>query len=77
MLHRWAQYPAADNNFVMIFETRIGDLASWITADRVGGVPASVYIELVFAGVDILKRAASEHHHSHVVLHRVREAAGV
>jgi iterative type I PKS product template protein len=75
MLHRWAQYPAADNDFVAIFETPIGDLASWITAHSVGGVPlcpASVYIELVFAGVDMSgQHLQMEHHDSHVVLRRI------
>ncbi|KAJ6585673.1 polyketide synthase [Mycena capillaripes] len=74
MLHRWAQYPAADNDFVSIFETPISDLADLIVCHSVGGMPlcpASVYIELVFAGVDLSGRhLRRSHHDSHVVLRR-------
>ncbi|KAJ7350237.1 hypothetical protein DFH08DRAFT_660632, partial [Mycena albidolilacea] len=35
MLYQWAQYPIANNDFVAIFETPIGNLASWITAHSV------------------------------------------
>ncbi|KAF8215370.1 hypothetical protein K438DRAFT_1801130 [Mycena galopus ATCC 62051] len=74
MLHRWAQYPAAENDFVSIFETPIIDLASWITGHSVGDMPlcpASVYIELVFAAVDLSGRhLQTSLHDSHVVLRR-------
>ncbi|KAJ7807513.1 hypothetical protein B0H14DRAFT_3483168 [Mycena olivaceomarginata] len=49
-------HPKNTAHFVAIFETPIGDLGSWITAHSVGSVPlcpASVYMELVFAGVDM------------------------
>ncbi|KAJ6479893.1 putative polyketide synthase [Mycena vitilis] len=74
MLHKWVQYPAADNGFVAVFETPIGDLAEWIVGHSVAGVPlcpASVYIELVFAGVDLSGRhLQTSHHDSHVILRR-------
>ncbi|KAJ7613846.1 putative polyketide synthase [Mycena polygramma] len=74
MLHKWMQYPAADNGFVAVFETPIGDLAGWIVGHRVAGVPlcpASVYIELVLAGVELSGRHLQmSHHDSHVVLRR-------
>ncbi|KAF7337824.1 Non-reducing polyketide synthase terA [Mycena venus] len=55
MLHKWAQHPATDNDFVSIFETPI----------------TSVYIELVLAGVDLSGRhLGTSHHDSHVVLRR-------
>ncbi|KAJ7206375.1 putative polyketide synthase [Mycena pura] len=74
LLRRWAQYPSADNDFVAIFETPICDLAASIVGHCVGGVPlcpASVYIELVLAGVDLSGRHLQESHHdSHAVLRR-------
>ncbi|KAJ7133377.1 hypothetical protein C8R44DRAFT_849492 [Mycena epipterygia] len=75
MLHEWAQYPSADNDFVAIFETPTSDLAGSIVGHSVGGVPlcpASVYIELVFEGVDLSGRhLQASHHDSHVVLRRI------
>ncbi|KAF7371094.1 Non-reducing polyketide synthase terA [Mycena sanguinolenta] len=74
MLHRWVQYPAADNDFVSIFETPISQLSGALTAHRVGGMPlcpASVYLELVFAGIELSARhLQTSHHDSHVVLRR-------
>ncbi|KAF8224464.1 polyketide beta-ketoacyl-synthase [Tricholoma matsutake] len=59
MLHRWTQYPSRDNSFVAIFETPIRKLGRSIRGHQVGGMPlcpASVYIEQVFAGVDLASR---------------------
>ncbi|KAJ7720853.1 putative polyketide synthase [Mycena maculata] len=74
MLHRWSQYPSPDNEFVAAFETPIGDLAGAIIGHNVGGMPlcpASVYLELVFAGVELSGRhLQTSHHDSHVVLRR-------
>ncbi|KAJ6614787.1 putative polyketide synthase [Mycena sp. CBHHK59/15] len=74
MLHAWSQYPSADNDFVAVFETPISDLAGSIVGHSVGGMPlcpASVYIELVFAGIDLSGRHLQmSHHDSHVVLRR-------
>ncbi|KAJ7022589.1 putative polyketide synthase [Mycena alexandri] len=75
MLRQWSQYPTADNGFVSVFETPIGDLAGWIVGHSVGGVPlcpASVYIEIVLAGVDLSARHLKiSYHDSHVVLRRI------
>ncbi|KAJ6526457.1 polyketide synthase [Mycena capillaripes] len=75
MLHQWSQYPSADNGFTAIFETPISDLASSIVGHSVGGMPlcpASVYIELVFAGVDLSARHLQmSHDDSHVILRRI------
>ncbi|KAJ7712367.1 putative polyketide synthase [Mycena metata] len=75
MLQKWSQYPTADNDFVAVFETPIGDLAGWIVGHSVGGMPlcpASVYLEIVLAGVDLSARHLQiSHHDSHVVLRRV------
>ncbi|KAJ6485560.1 putative polyketide synthase [Mycena sanguinolenta] len=74
MLHRWIQHPAVDNDFVSIFETPICDLSGSLVAHRVGGIPlcpASVYIELVFAGIELSARHLHmSYHDSHVVLRR-------
>jgi iterative type I PKS product template protein len=59
MLHHWAQYPSRENGFVAIFETPINRLAKSIRGHTVGGMalcPASVYIEQVFAGLDLANR---------------------
>ncbi|KAJ7482959.1 putative polyketide synthase [Mycena galericulata] len=74
MLARWAQYPSAENGCIAVFETPISELASAIVGHSVGGMPlcpASVYLELVFAGVDMSGRhLGTTHHDSHVVLRR-------
>ncbi|KAJ7216777.1 polyketide synthase [Mycena haematopus] len=73
-LQRWMQHPNADNDFVSIFETPISALSSLLTAHCVGGMPlcpASVYIELALAGVNLSARHLQmSHHDSHVVLRR-------
>ncbi|KAJ7094725.1 putative polyketide synthase [Mycena belliarum] len=75
MLHRWAQYPAADNDCTAVFETPIEDVADAIAGHRVAGMPlcpASVYIELVLAGVELAAcHLRLVHHDSHVVLRRM------
>ncbi|KAJ7439083.1 putative polyketide synthase [Mycena latifolia] len=75
VLRRWVQYPAADNGCVAVFETPIGDVAAAIVGHRVGGMPlcpASVYIELVLAGVELgARHLRLVHHDSHVVLRRM------
>ncbi|KAF7327230.1 hypothetical protein MKEN_00300100 [Mycena kentingensis (nom. inval.)] len=71
-LDQWAQYPTLDNGFVAVFETPIDLLSSAITGHRVGGLPlcpASVYLELALAGVELRgQRLPTKHHDSHVVL---------
>ncbi|KAJ7704791.1 beta-ketoacyl synthase [Mycena rosella] len=75
MLSRWVQYPAPENGCEAVYETPIGELASAIEGHSVGGLPlcpASVYIELVFAGVELGARHLKlEPHDSHVVLRRL------
>ncbi|KAJ7051783.1 putative polyketide synthase [Mycena amicta] len=74
MLGQWVQYPTPENEFVAVFETPIGVLAEAIVGHSVGGMPlcpASVYIELVLAGVELSGRyLQTSHHDSHVVLRR-------
>ncbi|THH20593.1 hypothetical protein EW146_g801 [Bondarzewia mesenterica] len=72
MLYTWTQYPSAENDLTAVFETPIAILAEYICGHRVGGYPlcpASVYLELVLAGVE----SAKDHmrigcKNSHVVL---------
>ncbi|KAJ7050453.1 hypothetical protein C8F01DRAFT_1264127 [Mycena amicta] len=70
---QWVQYPAPENDVVAVFETPIG-LAEAIIGHSVGGMPlcpASVYIELVLAGVELSGRyLLTSHHDSHVVHRR-------
>ncbi|KAJ7634563.1 putative polyketide synthase [Roridomyces roridus] len=72
LLHQWVQYPSVDNGFVAVFETPITQLADAIMGHTVGGAPlcpASVYLELVLAGVELGGRhLETVHHDSHVVL---------
>ncbi|KAJ3575743.1 hypothetical protein NP233_g904 [Leucocoprinus birnbaumii] len=56
MLRAWSQYPTQENGYVAIFETPISQLASSIRGHSVGGMPlcpASVYLEQVFAGLEL------------------------
>ncbi|KAJ7720858.1 hypothetical protein DFH07DRAFT_972466 [Mycena maculata] len=74
MLHCWSQYPSADNDFVAVFATPISELAGAILGHCMGGMPlcpASLYLALLFAGVDLSGRHLQiSHHDSHVVLRR-------
>ncbi|KAL0948282.1 hypothetical protein HGRIS_010876 [Hohenbuehelia grisea] len=59
MLNAWVQYPSLENGHVAKFETPISQLAGSITGHSVGGMPlcpASVYLEQVFAGIELSKR---------------------
>lgn len=56
MLRAWSQYPTKENGHVAIFETPISQLAGSIRGHSVGGMPlcpASVYLEQVFAGLEL------------------------
>ncbi|KAK0463812.1 putative polyketide synthase [Desarmillaria tabescens] len=58
LLHEWVQEPSPTNGFTSIFETLISQLASSITGHRVAGIalcPASVYLEQLFAGIDLTR----------------------
>ncbi|KIL57002.1 hypothetical protein M378DRAFT_133566 [Amanita muscaria Koide BX008] len=59
MLHSFTQYPSDNNNYTAIFETPISQLGSFIAGHCVGEMalcPASVYIEQVFAGLELIKK---------------------
>ncbi|KAJ7613999.1 polyketide beta-ketoacyl-synthase [Roridomyces roridus] len=72
LLYSWAQYPSATNDFEARFETPISNLAKWIVGHRFGGIPlcpASLYSELVWAGVDLSERHLQTlRNGSHVVI---------
>ncbi|KAF7320598.1 hypothetical protein HMN09_00144300 [Mycena chlorophos] len=74
MLGSWAQRPGPENGFTAVFETPISTLAPSIVGHSVGGLPlcpASVYIELVLAGVELSGRhLQTAQHDSHVVLRK-------
>lgn len=56
MLTSWLQYPSEENGKLAIFESPVDDLATYILGHSVGGsalCPASVYIELALAGVQL------------------------
>ncbi|KAF8330663.1 putative polyketide synthase [Amanita rubescens] len=55
LLRSFAQYPCPENSHVALFETPISQLAPYIRGHCVGGMalcPASLYMELVFAGIE-------------------------
>ena len=55
LLRSFAQYPCPENGHVALFETPISQLAPYIIGHCVGGMalcPASLYMELVFAGIE-------------------------
>jgi len=55
LLSSFAQYPCPKNGHVALFETPISQLAPYIIGHCVGGMalcPASLYMELVFAGIE-------------------------
>ena len=59
LLRSFTQHPCPENGFVSLFETPVRQLAPYITGHCVGGVPlcpASVYIEQVFAGIELSMR---------------------
>ncbi|KAF8626009.1 hypothetical protein AX17_006732 [Amanita inopinata Kibby_2008] len=59
LLHSFSQIPCPGNGLQAVFETPISQLASYITGHCVGGIPlcpASVYIEQIFAGVQLAMR---------------------
>ncbi|KAJ7604989.1 putative polyketide synthase [Roridomyces roridus] len=72
LLYSWAQYPSASNDFEARFESPIRNLAKWIVGHRVGEIPlcpASLYSELVLAGVDLSGRhLQTSRNGSHVVI---------
>lgn len=78
MLGAWVQHPSKANGNVAIFETPISDLAGSIRGHAVGGVPlcpASVYLEQVLAGVELIKRHLGlKLDGSHAVLRKVEFA---
>lgn len=78
MLQSWAQYPESSNGLVAIFDTPISELAGSIRGHAVGGMPlcpASVYLEQVFAGIDLAKRHLGlSFDDTHVVLREIEFA---
>lgn len=78
MLRGWSQYPTKDNGHVAIFETPISQLASSIRGHSVGGMPlcpASVYLEQVFAGLELAhKHLSIPSSSNHVVLRSIEFA---
>ncbi|TFK33599.1 hypothetical protein BDQ12DRAFT_657776 [Crucibulum laeve] len=58
MLHTWVQHPSKDNGWLAKFDTPISQLTSSIRGHSVGGMPlcpASVYLEQVYAGIELSK----------------------
>lgn len=78
MLGTWSRYSTRDDGNVAIFETPISELASSIRGHRVGGMPlcpASVYLELVLAGLELTRQHLSiPSSGSHVILRRIEFA---
>ena len=59
LLTAWIQYPSTSNGQTSVFESPIGSLVQYIQGHTVGGsalCPASVYIELGLAGVQLTNR---------------------
>ncbi|KIK52832.1 polyketide synthase [Collybiopsis luxurians FD-317 M1] len=59
LLSRWEQYPCVENDFIAVFETPISRLSELILGHKVGELPlcpASVFIELVYGGVELSVR---------------------
>ena len=59
LLRSFTQYPCAENGFVSRFETPVNQISPYIIGHCVGGVPlcpASLYIEQVFAGIELSTR---------------------
>ncbi|KII86717.1 hypothetical protein PLICRDRAFT_177466 [Plicaturopsis crispa FD-325 SS-3] len=58
LIRTWIQFPSQSNGRVARFQTPICDLAKFIEGHTVGGsplCPASVYIELAFAGIELAR----------------------
>lgn len=59
LLAKWAQYPCLENGLIAVFETPMSRLSDLIQGHIVGELPlcpASVFIEIVFAGVELSRR---------------------
>lgn len=59
LLQTFTQYPSPENGFVSRFETPVSHVSPYIIGHCVGGVPlcpASLYIEQVFAGIELSTR---------------------
>ncbi|ESK95806.1 polyketide synthase [Moniliophthora roreri MCA 2997] len=70
MLGSWVQYPSSANGMTTIFETPVKVLSDFITGHRVGKFPlcpASVYVELLLAGVHTIQKLKQNYNtESHV-----------
>ena len=59
ILHSWLQYPCPPNGQVAIFHIPISKMARSILGHKVAGsplCPASVYIDQVYGGIELMKR---------------------
>ncbi len=80
-LHEWIQEPSPANGFTSIFETPISMLAGSITGHRVAGIalcPASVYLEQVYAGIDLTRsHLGSQSDDKHAILRAIKFMHGL